>query len=324
MAAKVDIWDDFYVKGKGSRVVAFEHDNQSWTVGSSSAAPALTIYTQAFAITAAATMTLTTYLLTLVDKVGGVANITWNNGVMRFKDTARLDNFSVPKRFGYRWIAGDRGKPGINADMASGTEATREPADPWFELLGTNAASACSAHYAEGGITLTTAGADNDQVILAPHLDTAQSGWANTTWGTDQETEWECLIKTGAAITNMILWCGLKLTNTPTIATDNDQVFVRYQNGVNSGKWQVNYSIGGTDTSVDSGVTVEVSTVYHIKIVINSSRIAKVYINGVLVATSTALTDATDFIPYLGIQASGQAAAKAFHVRGQGISRLAA
>ncbi len=225
-------------------------------------------------------------------------------------------------RFELRWIAGQRGKPGLNADIQNAAEATRMIADPDFEVLGTNASSDDVTFYAEGGIKLETDGADHDQVILLPHLDANQSAWTQVTWGSDKQTEWECHIKTGSAITNSIIWAGLKLTNTSTTATDNDQAFFRYQNGVNSGKWQAVDSVGGTDHETDAGVTLAANTEYHLRIAVDSSRLAKFYINGVLVKTSVALTDATDFIPYIGIQTEGAAEAKHLYVFGQSISRV--
>jgi hypothetical protein len=229
----------------------------------------------------------------------------------------------LSRRYELRWTAGARGKPGLNADIQNAAEATREIADPDFELLGTNATSGSSAINAEGGVRLTTAGADGDEVILVPHLDASQSAWGLVTWGTDREVEWECFIKSGSNITNAIIWAGLKLTNTEVTVTDNDQVFFRYEDDVNSGKFQAIYSIGGTDTATDAAVTVATSTQYHLRISIDASRIARMYINDALVATSTALTDATDLIPYIGVAADGAAAAKSIDVYGQAISRIA-
>lgn len=228
----------------------------------------------------------------------------------------------VPERFALSWVAGARGKPGVNGDILSATEATREIADPAFEVLGTNAVSGSTAINAEGGVTLTTAGASGDQVIVAPHLDASQTAWSAVTWGTDKATAWECRIRTGAAITDCVIWAGLKLTNTSVVATDNDQAFFRYAPATNSGKFQAVYSIGGTDVSADTGVTVAVSTAYHLRIEIDASRVPRFYINGVLVATGTALTNTTDLIPYVGVEASA-AAAKTLVVQGQAISRVA-
>jgi len=228
---------------------------------------------------------------------------------------------SLSRRTSRLWIAGERGKPSLNADIQNAAESTRMIADPDFEVLGTNMTSALSTFNAEGGINLTTAGADNDQAILLPHLDANQSSWTSWTWGSDKASYWMLRFKTGASIAAAIIWAGLKLTNTPTTATDNDQAFFRYQNGVNSGRFQAIYSIDGTDSANDSGVTVAAATEYVLEVAIDASRIARFFINNTLVLTSTALKDATDFIPYLGVQASGAAGAKAVTVYGQYISR---
>jgi hypothetical protein len=228
----------------------------------------------------------------------------------------------LPRRFELLKVFGERGKPAINADILSATEATREIADPDFEVLGTNGVSASTAINVEGGVTLTTAGASGDQVIVLPHLDASQTAWSTVTWGTDKQVEWECEIRTGSNITATTIWAGLKLTNTSTTATDNDQVFFRFETSTNTGKFQAIYSIGGTDTAGDSGVTVAVSTKYRFRIRINSARIARMYINDVLVGTSTALTDATDLIPYVGVEC-GAVAAKSIVLVSEAIGRIA-
>jgi len=230
-------------------------------------------------------------------------------------------NALAPSRYELRWVAGQRGKPALNADIQDAAEATRMIADPDFEVLGTNASSDDVTFYVEGGIVLETDGADHDQVILLPHLDANQSAWTQVTWGTDQETAWECDIKTGAAITNAVIWAGLKLTNTSVTATDDNQAFFRYQAGVNDGEWQAISSISGVDDEHDTGVVVATGTAYHLKIVIGSDRTAKFYINGALVETSAALADTIDLIPYIGVQSEGAAEAKVLYVRGQAISR---
>tara|TARA_Y100000310_G_scaffold283648_2_gene305779 strand:- start:492 stop:1298 length:807 start_codon:yes stop_codon:yes gene_type:complete len=248
---------------------------------------------------------------------------TVQGGDVRFR--GRVDSIGLPKRFELRWVPGLYGIPSANADILSSTEATNITCDRNFEILGTNAVTDDAVMNAEGGIRLTTQGADGDEVILVPHQDANQSAWEQVTWGTDKEVEWECEIKTGSAaqIDNCIIWAGLKLTNAEATATDDDQVFFRYENGVNDGKWQVIYSIGGTDTAADAGIAaVAATTKYHLKIVIDDARLAKMYINDVLCATSTALTDTTDLNPYIGVAADGAAEAKILDVYGQAISRV--
>lgn len=252
---------------------------------------------------------------------GGSIEYVDSNGKSIFKiDDSAGVRAGVGSRLCLDWIAGQRGKPALNADILNATEATRMIADPNFEILGTNAVSTCSVFEAEGGVTFTTTGATADQVILWPHQDASQSVWQETTWGTDQQTRWEAIIKTGSAITAQIVWAGLKLTNTPVIATDADQIFFRYEAGAADGKWVCVTSIGGTDTSTNS-VVVVLSTVYHFVVDIDSSRIARVYLNGSLIKTTAALTDAVDLIPFIGIQTAADAA-KHVIVRSQSISRV--
>lgn len=219
---------------------------------------------------------------------------------------------SLPKRIQLMKQFGAQGLVQLNASLAAGVDAD-------FEILGTNASNDDVTFNPEGGLILETDGGLNDQIIVLPHL-AGQSPWTGFTWGTDRSVKWGCYIETGAAITAEVIWAGLKLTNTPVVATDADQVFFRYEAGVGSGAWQCINSIGGTDDTDTTDVTVADSTLYHLEIEIDSSRIARFYINGVLVATSAALTDAIDLIPYIGIQA-GAAAAKSMTIHGEYVSR---
>jgi len=238
----------------------------------------------------------------------------------------RRTGIGMPKRYQLEWVAGQGGRPALNAVLAwqaaynQAESVATEIANKEFEILGTNMTTALVTYNAEGGLKLTSAGGANDQAIIAPHLDTNQSPWAGVTWGTDKEVEWECWIKSGASIAATIIWAGLKLTNTDVIVTDANQVFFRYEAGVNAEKWQTAYSIADVDTVADAGIAaVAVSTQYHLKITIDTLRIARMYINDVLVATSTALTDVIDFIPYVAVRG----VSKVIDVYGQAISRVA-
>lgn len=246
---------------------------------------------------------------------------TVQGGDVEFK--GRVDSIGLGKRFALNWIPGLYGIPSVNADILSATEATNITCDRNFEILGTNATTDDALMYAEGGVEMSTSGADGDFCVLVPHLDANQSAWKQVTWGTDREVEWECFIQTGANITNAVIWAGLKLTNTSVTATDANQVFFRYEDDVNSGKWQTVYSISGTDTASDAGIAaVVLSTNYHLKITIDDARLARFYINDVLVKTSDTLTDAIDLIPYIGVEADGASAVKTMRIFGQAISRV--
>ena len=212
--------------------------------------------------------------------------------------------------------------PGLNADLANATEAPRVPRNKHFEILGTNGTSALATFSTtRAGLLITTAGADNDQMIVLPHLDTAQTAWANIKWGTENMTDWETAITTHSSIATTLIWAGLKLTNTPTIATDNDQVFFRYDTDVPDTTWQLVYSIGGTDVTFDTGVAVAASTTYRFRVKIEADRTANCYINDTLVKTTPALTNDVDLIPYIGVQALGIVAV-ALTIHYEKISRL--
>ena len=215
-----------------------------------------------------------------------------------------------------------------------------------FEVLGTNMTTAlCTFNTTSAGIVLTTATADEDQAILAPHLDTNQSAWQVTKWGTENQVDWECSINPNA-IDNQKLWAGLKLTNDQLVATDDDQAYFKFQTDATNSeaftdftKLHFVHSIGGTDFISQLPITVAANTIYHLRIQINSARQAAIFVNGIqynvtstsgstggtAVTTGTtrtgALTDDVDLIPYIGIEA-GAAAAEAVDVHYQGISRV--
>ena len=248
-------------------------------------------------------------------------------------------------------------KPGLNAvsiidpdaDSASAL-AAYVIANRDFETLGTNMTTALTTFSAtHGGILMTTAGADQDQAILLPHLDTNQTAWSGTQWGTENSVEWECSISL-PAIDNQKVWAGLKLTNDQLVATDANQIFFKFQTDATNSEafsdysyWHLVHSIGGTDYISQIPVTVAADTPYHLKIAIDSDRKATCFINGVqynvtstsgstggtavtavqpgvAAAKTAALTNDVDFIPYIGIEA-GAAAAEAINVHYQAISR---
>jgi hypothetical protein len=197
-----------------------------------------------------------------------------------------------------------------------------------------------------GGILATTAGADQDQAIICPHLDndgTADTGaitaWSGCQWGTENETHWETSIQL-PAIDNQKVWAGLKLTNDQLVATDDDQAYFKFQTDATNSeaftdftKLHFVHSIGGTDHIAQLPITVAADTIYHLKIEIDSDRKATIFVNGVqynvanvagstggtavtevqpsaLAVKTAALTNDVDFIPYNGIEA-GAAAAEA-------------
>lgn len=205
--------------------------------------------------------------------------------------------------------------PGLNADIQNAAEATREIVDQEFELLGTNAASTCATISTTGGCKLTTTTSSSDSCIILPHLDTSQSAWATTLWDTAKSPSFETTVETAASVASMTIWAGFKLTNTPVVATDNDQVFFRYQDTQGSGSWQFIHSVSDTDTTytVPTSVcaAVAVSTRYRLRIEIDGDRKVMGFINDIPIRATKfpAVTSLTTLIPYCGVL-TGTTAAK--------------
>tara|TARA_R110002020_G_scaffold145103_1_gene318345 strand:- start:86 stop:964 length:879 start_codon:yes stop_codon:yes gene_type:complete len=238
-------------------------------------------------------------------------------------------------------------RPGLNAniDQVSTVEVQRALNRNW-EALGTNMTTAlCTFNTTSAGIVATTAGADEDQAILTPHLDTAATAWAGCLWGTENQVHWETSIAL-PAIDNQKVWAGLKLTNDQLVATDANQAFFKFQTDATNSEAFTDFtllhfvhSIGGTDYISALPITVAASTIYHLKITIDSSRQMSIFVNGVqynitttsgstggtAVTTgttkSTAMTDDIDLIPYVGIEA-GAGAAEAVHCHYVKMSRI--
>ena len=239
-------------------------------------------------------------------------------------------------------------RPGLNAniDQVSTVEVQRALNRNW-EALGTNMTTAlCTFNTTSAGVVATTAGADQDQAILTPHLDTAATAWAGCLWGTENQVHFETSIAL-PAIDNQNVWAGLKLTNVPELATDDDQAFFNFlTDSDNSGqdyddftKLHFVYSVGGTDYISVLPITVAATTIYHLKMKIDSDRKISIFVNGeqynvtstsgstggtsVTKGTtkSAALTNDVDLIPYVGIEANA-GAAEALHCHYVAASRI--
>jgi len=171
-----------------------------------------------------------------------------------------------------------------------------------FEVLGTNMTTALATRSATiASINLATAGADQDQAILAPHLDSGQTAWTGVKWGTENQVEWEALVRTSSAIDNQKVWAGLKLTNDQLPQTDADQAYFYFATDGTNGQaisdftpWYFINSVNGTDYLTNTGITVAASTNYHFRIAMDSDRKLSIFVNGVQYSVSTTAQTAFD------------------------------
>ena len=239
-------------------------------------------------------------------------------------------------------------RPGLNAniDQASTVEVQRALNRNWESLVTNMTTALCTFNTTSAGVVATTAGADQDQAILTPHLDTAATAWAGCLWGTENQVHFETSIAL-PAIDNQNVWAGLKLTNAPELATDDDQAYFNFLTDAdNSGqaftdftKLHFVHSIGGTDYISVLPITVAATTIYHLRIVFDSDRKLSIFVNGqqynvtstsgstggTAVTTGTtksaAMTNDVDLIPYVGIEANA-GAAEAIHCHYVAASRI--
>lgn len=239
----------------------------------------------------------------------------WDEHVALHKQSLPFERVRLVENFGQI--------PKLNAviDQVYTTEAARA-ANINFEILGTSSTSALSTRSTtSGAILLTTAGADNDQMIILPHLATDGTGWTTILWGTENQVVWEAIVRTTASVADVTIWAGLKLTNTSVVATDANAAYFRFDGNV--ANWEATTSItGDDDVESDTGVAVTANTNYYLKIDIDSDRKAHFYINNKEVYVSGALTDDINLIPYIGVHKTTSSGTKAIEVAGQAISRI--
>lgn len=283
-------------------------------------------------------------------EVTGASTLTGDvtmSGVLSAHDTDGVAN-SLRKTGRYYLEEYFVQRPGLNADIAqASTVAVQRALNRNFEVLGTSMTTAlCTFSGTVAGVTITTAGAEGDQAIIAPHLDPAATAWASVLFGTENRVEWECMIRTSSAIDNQKVWAGLKLTNDQLVATDANQAFFKFQTDATNSevftdftKLHFVYSVAGIDYISRLPITVAASTNYHLKIEFDSFRKMAIFVNGtqynvtdtpgstggaVVTAGTTkslAMTNDIDLIPYIGIEA-GDASAAALDVGYEAISRM--
>ncbi|KKK93393.1 hypothetical protein LCGC14_2693300, partial [marine sediment metagenome] len=141
------------------------------------------------------------------------------------------------------------------------------------------------------------------------------------TWSTRDETKFECLFRTDVLETTGVIMIGMSLgLSSPFVVGDKaDQAVFRWLNGTDT-TWQVNNSIGSTDTTADTGVAVVASSVYLFQIEFDANRRCRYYINGNLVHTSLAHSADVDLLPVVGIQ-EGSTNPLILHLRALAMSR---
>lgn len=227
--------------------------------------------------------------------------------------------------------------PGINADLASTTEATNTPVNRSLEVSGTNGTSALATFADGGGCTITTAGADEDQMIIGAHLDTKQSALAQANWRSSKQPLFAFNLVAPATITAMGIWAGFKLTSGTGVATmdalgaaDANQFLFTYATTSagafypSTANWCTLTSRAGTDVATDTGIPVVASTLYRFLLYLDKDRVPTFVINDEIVSTadSAAVTSLATYDFFIGVMEEGAGAARAVTCRNFMVSQL--
>ncbi len=220
-----------------------------------------------------------------------------------------MKNMIDPKRFSRVWLAGQQGLVGVDS-----TAVLLE--DPQWEVTGTNVADSNVTYVDDHGLLLTTSGGGADQVFVGPSTaGDNRSIFREYSWGPENETEFETVIRTGA-LANSVVWiAGWNLTMPATWVTgdDNDRICFRAIQGTDT-FWTCVVNIGGTDHLGISNVPLLATSVVKLGIKTDSDLRPHFFINDSEVYVGPSCVADTALLPFVGIE-EGSAAAKTIHVR---------
>ena len=194
-------------------------------------------------------------------------------------------------------------------------------------VSGTNATNDSAVLDVDGGVILTTAGADNDQVIISPRGAVGSlnvNPWSTLELEPEHSAYFESLIYL-PSIANVLVQMGLVQSAALDLTTDDDQAKFQFstEGAVSVANWTAIESIAGTDDEDDTSTAAASATATRLGVLINTSRVPVYYINGTKVHTGDAMTSGVDLIPVLGIQAL-TASAKSMKLLSVRVSRLLA
>jgi len=214
-----------------------------------------------------------------------------------------------------------------------------------FEILGTNMTpDLCIFNQIDPGIIIKTNTVIQDQGIIAPHLEPNQSSWTSTKWNLEKQLEWECAIRL-PSITGIKIWGGLKQTFDQLLTENSTKLFFKFQSDSTNSelfkdftKLHFIHSISGVHYVSELPITIDIDTVYNLRITIDSNKLARIFVNGIQYnitrdigsspygstvtegdIPSTELSG-VNLIPYIGVQTE-TAASKTLNVYYQKMSR---
>ena len=210
-----------------------------------------------------------------------------------------------------RWQAGAKGLVGADSGAVQNE-------DHDFEIVGEAVSDGDCVNNDDFGITLATSTAgDDDQCFIFPQTDADnRSLFRELNWGPENETEFECVIKTETLANADVYLIGLMLTHPATYdaAVDADQVMFSYLQGTDT-NWNVDANIANVDVNHDTGVAVVANNTYHFRIAFDKERRVRCYINDRLVYVGNQpATVGAALMPLVGVEAGSANESMLLHV----------
>jgi hypothetical protein len=216
------------------------------------------------------------------------------------------------------------------------TDTSVHQVNPIYTLTGTGTPNVSyDASNGYGGMLLTTSATNLHQAIVHPNSSSGHNALNSGIFKTGSRLEFQTsvIFPVVPGTLDYSFCAGLKLTETPLIATDDHQAMFIFGNSTalvggstlaSTTNFLFAYSIGGTDYITDLGLPVVANREYHLKFLMDKNRKIKVFINGIqfgLTSTSgsmgttatntyddsTALTTNISLYPVIGIQTTGAA-----------------
>ena len=216
-----------------------------------------------------------------------------------------------PEYVTLRWQAGAKGLVG-----ADSTAVQNEDHD--FEIVGEAVSDGDCTNDDDFGLNFdTSTGGDDDQCAIFPQAGADnRSLFRELNWGPENETEFECVVKTETLANADVYVIGLVLTVAATYdaAVDADQVVFSYLQGTDT-NWTIDANVANVDVvAQDTGIIVEANHLYHFRIAFDSSRRAHCYIDGIEVFVSKPMTAGAAWMPCLMTEAGSANASQALKV----------
>ena len=212
-----------------------------------------------------------------------------------------------------------------SSDVGAAIERAGE-ANQYWNLVGADAVYTDLAFAANGGITIKPNGTADDQIGIEP-LSVATYhivGGSALTYPYNKGPAVEWGFTTTSSITNVIFWAGFitGIADAPgwTDAAQQDGAYLKWDSSA-SANWKIVNNVAGTDdTEIDTGIVVKASTAYSVKVSLDASSKAFVWIaeasdlgSGKVFDTVSAHTSST-MIPGLGLEQIATATAPTLDV----------